>query len=164
MWRDVADYFPAHRIANRGFGGSTMRDVLYWYETLVTPHAPAQMLVYEGDNDLADRNYTVEQFIVDVECFVRLTQVRYPQCDLCLVSVKPSPSRRAIWPKIMEANRLMKELCEKRGARFIDAWSQMVDAEGNPTGGKDYFLEDRLHMNAEGYKLWARIIEPCLIK
>jgi lysophospholipase L1-like esterase len=135
---------------------------------VVTPHAPAQVVVYEGDNDLANGKYTVEQLMRDVECFVHLTRVCYPQCDICLVSIKPSPVRRAVYPKYREANRLMKELCEKWGGdgrlHFIDTWSKMVDKSGEPVGSDDYFLDDRLHMNQSGYKLWTEIIEPYLIK
>ena len=29
---------------------------------------------------------------------------------------------------------------------------------------EDIFLNDRLHMNAKGYAIWQKIIEPYLIK
>jgi lysophospholipase L1-like esterase len=163
-WRDYADYFPGYTITNRGFGGSALRDVLYFYEYLVKPHAPKQIIVYEGDNDLYNDNYSVDNFVEDVRCFVRLTRICYPDCDISFVSVKPSPARRNLFAKYAEANRRVKAFCEETGGKlhFIDTWSLMVDANGEPKGKESYFLEDRLHLNAAGYKLFAVAIKPYL--
>jgi lysophospholipase L1-like esterase len=165
-WRDYATYFPEYVIANRGFGGSALRDVLYFYEYLVKPHAPKQIVVYEGDNELTNDDYTPAHFIEDVKCFVRLTRICYPDCDICFVSVKPSPARRHLYAKYEDANARVKAFCEQTGGKlhFIDTWSLMVDADGNPKGKEDYFLEDRLHLNAAGYRLFARTITPYLMK
>jgi lysophospholipase L1-like esterase len=166
LWRDYAGYFPDYTIINRGFGGSSLRDVLYFYEDLVKPYVPKQIVLYEGDNDLTNENYSVEQFMDDVQCFVRLTQICYPDCDICLVSIKPSPVRRAIYPKYVEANRRMQAFCEQRddALHFIDVWSLMVDEQGDPKGAENYFLNDHLHLNAAGYRLLANTITPYLLR
>jgi lysophospholipase L1-like esterase len=166
LWRDYAGYFPGYDVINRGFGGSSLRDVLYFYEDLVKPYAPKQVVVYEGDNDFYREGYTVDDFMEDVQCFVRLTQICFPDCIICFVSIKPSPSRRSMYSKYAEANRRIKALCEQGGdhLHFIDAWSLMADANGDPQGDEDYFLKDRLHLNAAGYRLLAAAITPCLIK
>jgi lysophospholipase L1-like esterase len=164
-WRDYADYFPGHTISNRGFGGSSLRDVLYFYEYLVKPYAPKQIVVYEGDNDLYNDYDSVDRFMEDVRCFVRLTQICFPDCHVCFISVKPSPARHHLFPKYEEANRRMKAFCEETGdrTRFIDTWSLILDVNGNPVKDEDYFLEDRLHLNASGYALFAKAIKPYLI-
>ncbi|MDR0729970.1 MAG: GDSL-type esterase/lipase family protein [Prevotellaceae bacterium] len=165
LWRDYAAYFPGYAITNRGFGGSSLRDVLYFYELLVKPHAPKQIVLYEGDNDLNRDDYTVSQFMDDVACFVHLTRVCYPDCIICIVSIKPSPARRQAYTKYAEANRQLKAFCEKQahGVHFIDIWSLMVDDNDEPRANTDYFLSDRLHLNAAGYALLAAAITPCLI-
>jgi lysophospholipase L1-like esterase len=38
----------------------------------------------------------------------------------------------------------------------------MLKADGTPM--TDIFLEDNLHMNAKGYAIWQKIIEPYLLK
>ncbi|MDR1681524.1 MAG: GDSL-type esterase/lipase family protein [Prevotellaceae bacterium] len=164
LWRDYAAYFPGYTIANRGFGGSSLRDVLYFYETLVKPHAPRQIVVYEGDNDLNNDRYTVAQFMDDVACFVHLTQICYPDCMVCFVSIKPSPARRTMYAKYEEANRQLRNFCEQAGEniQYIDIWSLMVDADGEPNDATNYFLDDRLHLNAAGYALLAAAITPYL--
>jgi lysophospholipase L1-like esterase len=39
---------------------------------------------------------------------------------------------------------------------FVDVWTPMLDENGEPK--KDIFLGDRLHMNAEGYKIWRETL------
>jgi lysophospholipase L1-like esterase len=40
--------------------------------------------------------------------------------------------------------------------KFIDVYSKMVDAKGNPLRG--YFVEDGLHLSNDGYRLWKRVV------
>ena len=44
---------------------------------------------------------------------------------------------------------------------FIDVYHAMLEKDGTPI--KDIFVEDNLHMNEKGYKIWQRIIKPYLI-
>jgi lysophospholipase L1-like esterase len=38
----------------------------------------------------------------------------------------------------------------------------MLNKNGTPI--KDIFLEDELHMNAKGYAIWQKAIQPYLLK
>ena len=77
------------------------------------------------------------------------------------VSIKPSPSREHLFSKMKEANRLIREyLATQRKTKFIDVFSLMLDAEGKPR--KELFGPDMLHMNATGYAIWQKEIEPVL--
>jgi lysophospholipase L1-like esterase len=163
LWHNMAGYFPGYVITNRGFGGSSMRDVLYFYEHLVKPHKPAQLFLYEGDNDLVNDHYTVDEFIADVKCFIHLTHICFPKCEIHILSIKPSPARQKVFGKYIEANARMKELCDQApNLHFIDMWSLMTNPQSYPAGTTDYFLTDSLHLNATGYKRWAEVITPYL--
>jgi lysophospholipase L1-like esterase len=41
-------------------------------------------------------------------------------------------------------------------------WDAMLNSDGKPM--EDIFLQDKLHMNAKGYAIWQKLIEPYLIK
>ena len=59
------------------------------------------------------------------------------------------------------SNRLIREyLATQRKTKFIDVFSLMLDAEGKPR--KELFGPDMLHMNATGYAIWQKEIEPVL--
>ena len=66
-------------------------------------------------------------------------------------------------PKFNVANVMIKNfLKEKKKTKFIDVYHKMLDVDGKPM--KDIFIEDNLHMNAKGYAIWQKIIEPYLKK
>ncbi|MGZ3949313.1 MAG: GDSL-type esterase/lipase family protein, partial [Flavisolibacter sp.] len=41
-WTDVQNYFPGHTILNRGFGGSTLADVLRYEEDVIFKYNPRE--------------------------------------------------------------------------------------------------------------------------
>lgn len=165
LWHDFDSYFPGHPVTLRGFGGSSMRHGVIYFNELVKPHKPSQIVLYFGDNDLSDNNgYTVDDFMKDVECFVRMVQLNYPDTKMTFLSIKPSPSRRAFFGKYMAANERLQVLCEQTpNMEFVDVWSPMVDAN-NRVKDPAMFLDDSLHMTPKGYTFWTNIITPHLIK
>src|SRR4051812_8564477 len=52
-WTDVQHYFPGYPILNRGFGGSTLPDVIHYADDVIFPYEPKQIVIYCGENDLA---------------------------------------------------------------------------------------------------------------
>ena len=79
------------------------------------------------------------------------------------ISLKPSPSRSRLFPKMKEVNEQIKLFLQKdKNAAFADVYTKMLDADGQPI--KDIFLSDSLHMNAKGYAIWKPVIEPLLVK
>ena len=163
-WTDIQDYFPGYKIINRGFGGSSLPDVIRYADDIIFPYNPKQVVIYCGENDLAGSD-TVTANIV----FSRFTQLfdlirnRLPGVPIAFVSLKPSPSRLHLMQKEADANTIIKDfLKNKKNAAFIDVYSKMLNADGSPV--KDIFIEDNLHMNAKGYAIWKKLIEPFLIK
>src|SRR5271170_6245982 len=53
LWK-LADSFPGMEVINRGFGGSHMADSARYADRIVTPYKPRAVVVFAGDNDLAD--------------------------------------------------------------------------------------------------------------
>jgi lysophospholipase L1-like esterase len=43
---------------------------------------------------------------------------------------------------------------------FVDVATPMLGSDGKPR--EELFVSDRLHLNDEGYKLWAGIVGPVL--
>src|SRR5262249_7672496 len=52
-WTNVQSYFPGYTIINRGFGGSTLPDVIRYAGEIIFPYHPKEIVIYCGDNDLA---------------------------------------------------------------------------------------------------------------
>lgn len=164
MWKDVQAYFPRHRILNRGFGGSTLQDVIRYADEVITPYRPKQIVIYCGENDLASSDDVTAEMVLErfIALFNRIRK-NDAAVPVAFVSLKPSPSRRHLWPKMVAANQLIKNfLRTKKKTTFIDVYHKMFNRDG--TVIQDIFLEDDLHMNAKGYQIWKKAIEPYLIK
>lgn len=163
-WQDVQQYFPGYPIINRGFGGSTIPDAIRYLNEIVFPYEPKQIVIYEGDNDLASSHkVTADSVLNRFEKLFSLIKKRLPNTSIAFVSIKPSPSREKLMPEMQEANSMIKKfLSHQKNAAFIDVYHAMLNKHGTPD--KSLFVEDELHMNAKGYHIWQKIIKPYLLK
>lgn len=163
-WVDVQDYFPGYTIINRGFGGSALPDLIYYADSIIFPYNPKQIVIYCGDNDLASSDTITAQIVFNrfKELFT-LIRNKMPKVSIVYVSIKPSPARQPLMPKMLEANLAIKNfLAHKSHASFADVYYKMINSDGTPMRG--IFTEDDLHMNAKGYTIWQKVIQPYLIK
>ncbi len=163
-WKDVQDYFPHQTIINRGFGGSSFPDIIRYYDNVIVPYQAKQLVIYCGENDLAASDTVTAQLVFQrFKQLFTIIRKNDPAVSLAFVSIKPSPSRRHLWPKVEAANKLIKNyLTTKKKTAFIDVYHPMLNNNG--TVKSEIFLKDSLHMNAKGYKIWQTIIKPYLIK
>ena len=90
----MQQYFPGYTIINRGFGGSTLNDLLRYEREVIFKYRPRQVVIYCGENDVASSDTITAQTV-----FNRFRQLftdirtQLPQVPVVFVSLKPSPSR-----------------------------------------------------------------------
>lgn len=163
-WTDVQQYFPAYPIINRGFGGSSLPDVIRYATDIIYPYHPKQVVIYCGENDFASSDTVTAAMVTDrFKTLFNMIRKRLPGVPIAFVSIKPSPSREHLWTKMMESNKAIRKfLKKKKKASYIDVYTKMFNADG--TVMADIFIGDRLHMNAKGYAIWQKAIEPYLVK
>jgi lysophospholipase L1-like esterase len=164
FWRDVADYFPGYTIVNRAFGGSTLADLIRYQDFIVYPYEPKQIVIYCGENDFASSDtITVETVVNRFKQLYWDIRLRLPRVPISYVAMKPSPSRRHLLPKFSAANAQIRDFLRKqKRTSFIDVYPAMLQPDGQPIG--EIFTKDSLHMNANGYVIWQKIIKPHLKK
>jgi lysophospholipase L1-like esterase len=160
----VQQYFPGYPILNRAFGGSSLLDVIRYRYEVIYPYQPRQIVMYCGENDLAnDELVTAPMVLQRFKTLFGLIRARYPHIPFVYVSIKPSPSRRNLLSKYIEVNRLIRQyLAAQKHTTFIDVYNAMLQANGQPKSS--LFIEDSLHMNSHGYRVWQQKIAPVLIK
>lgn len=139
----------------RGFGGSNMNDLLYFSKSLITQYHPRAVAIYEGDNDIAQGispELILKKFI---ELNNKIKQA-LPNIRLYFISIKPSIARQSMWPKMAETNQLIQEVCNvMEHCSYIDVASKLLK-DGLPR--QDIFIEDGLHLNTKGYRLWSEAV------
>ncbi|MDB5211765.1 MAG: family lipolytic protein [Sediminibacterium sp.] len=158
-WTDVQDYFPGYPILNRGFGGSSLPDVIRYVDEVIIPYDPKQIVIYCGENDVAGSDtITAPTVLKRFQTIFSLIRNKLPKVPIAFISLKPSVSRWKFEPVIVETNKLIKDFLSKQSnAKFINVHDAMLNTDGSVM--TDIFIADNLHMNAKGYKIWQPIIQ-----
>lgn len=163
MWQSLATDFPGRPVLNRGFGGSRFPDASYLFDKLVVAYQPRQVVLYEGDNDIG-AGATPQQVYQSFRVFAELMRRKLPRTQLVFLSIKPSLARWALYPRMQEANNLIRQYIEKnpKQLRFVDVGTPLLGPNGQPR--PELYREDGLHMTRAGYDIWTQVLAPYLLK
>ncbi len=163
-WSDVRDWFPGYEITNRAFGGSQLTDLIRYANELIDPYQPRQVVIYCGENDVAAADTLQVKTVVNrFQTLFGILRQKLPQAQISFVSMKPSPSRRKYWPKMIAANKAIGAFLKTRpNTAFVDVYPLMFNGKAQPK--PEIFKADSLHMNEQGYAIWQKAIEPVLVK
>lgn len=163
FWHTVNRDMAPLPVINRGFGGSTMVDAVYWLEPLVLQYKPRAVVLYEGDNDIGMYGATAEQVLEGFNAFVSKVHAQLPEANIYFLAIKPSIQRDRFWPEMKRANHLIEVFAERQPkVHFIDIATPMLDQNGRPKA--DIFEADELHLNSAGYDLWTSVVRPILLE
>lgn len=160
LWADLEKDFKDKNVLNRGFGGSTMRDLLYYADELIIPYNPVTIFIYEGDNDIGFANRTPKEIIASADSLVKIIRTKLSSnVKIYFISPKPSIVRWHLKDQYVSFNKKFEMWTQnKKNVYFIDVWTPMINGDG--TIRKELFLEDDLHMNRAGYHVWLAQIRP----
>lgn len=160
LWKTLAEDFPKQRVLNRGFGGSQIIDSVRYARRIVIPYKPRLIVLYAGGNDI-NGGKTPDEVFTDYQRFVARVHAELPETPIAYISIAPNPARWEQVNRVRAANALIKAHT-RTDARlaYIDVFQKMLGANGEPR--PDIYVADRLHMNAEGYKIWRGIVGPVL--
>jgi lysophospholipase L1-like esterase len=160
LWNGLEGQFGSTVVLKRGFGGARLSDCIEHLEQLVVKYRPRLVLLYAGDNDLAEGTpprEVLRRFVA----FAERVQRRVPGARLAFVSIKPSPAREQLLPQVLVTNRLIEAYVRGRPQlAYVDVFNPMLNADGLPR--QELFAADGLHLNADGYALWRSILVPLL--
>jgi lysophospholipase L1-like esterase len=132
LWDTLAEGFD-RRVLNLGFGGATLEACDHFFARLVPPVSPRSLLLYAGDNDFGDRR-AVEEVL---GWFRSLAD-----------KVAGLPRQ---YPVRLRVRQAQPGTLSYLSTASVDSTSA--------SGGR-YFLEDGLHLNRDGYRLWGHLLDP----
>lgn len=162
MWTTLAVDFPGVPVINRGFGGSAIADSTYYTNRIVIPYHPRLIVMYAGDNDIAEGR-TPPQVLDEFKAFVTRVRSGLPDVAIAYISIKPSIARFAMWPQMHRANCLIADWARTQSrVSFVDVSARMLDAGGKPRIA--LFRADGLHMTRAGYAIWVQALRPVLAR
>ena len=170
LWDNIqVDMYPYSSI-KRGYGGAHFYDLIHFSERLVKNHSPKAILIFvandiTGSNDLT--NIVGDLSPNEVKKLFRynykLIRSIHKHIPIFLIETTPTPKRWKVWNKILQANKKLERFCKQvPNLYFISTRDKFIGADGFPI--QSLFLNDELHLNVDGYKLWSSVIKSKLIE
>ncbi|MGM0505908.1 MAG: GDSL-type esterase/lipase family protein [Bacteroidota bacterium] len=157
IWK-TADAFPGYPIINRGFGGSHISDVLYFFDDVIGTYDPRLVIFYAGDNDVASGK-SAEQVLADYQFLTTRVLALNDRVEMLFIPIKPSGSRWHLWDEMSRANEMVRSLSDRNPRlHYVDFATPMLGPDGTPD--ERFLQEDRLHLTEEGYEVWNGVLAP----
>lgn len=142
----------------RGYGGAKFTDLAVYIDRLVANHDYRALVIFVA-NDIAgkDSDRSPEEVLALFKLVTDKALATKSGKPIFYIEITPTSSRFAAWDAISRGNQLIQQYCDQiPGLHFIQTAKRFMTAGGRP---KDFlFVDDRLHLNARGYKLWGQII------
>jgi len=153
LWKTFDQDLKGLPVFNRGFGGSTLEDALYYFDRMVVKYQPSWIFLYEGDNDLAkdqSPEFIEKEFIE----FSNRVKNQLPKTKIVFVAARPSIARVAMVDKQKDLNSRIEQFVKgKKNLFYLDMHSPFYLADGSLM--QDIFVSDKLHLNEKGYVIFA---------
>ncbi len=161
-WKTLGNDFAGVPVVNRGFGGSEIVDSTHFAPRLIFPHAPRQVFLRAGGNDLW-AGKSVAQVFADFQEFAETVHRQLPRTEIIYISLSPSVARWKQHEQEKQLNTLVANyLAGKTWLKYLETYDLPLGSDGQPR--KELFVKDGLHFNADGYKLLAEKVRPLLAR
>ena len=162
LWSTLGRDMAPIPVIQRGYGGAKFSDLAVFAERIVHPHEFRAVVIFVA-NDIVGKKGDIspEEVVLLYEDVVATVRAKNAKAPVFLIAITPTMSRWKAWPQIKKTNAALKAACEAAGeVHFIATEAEFLDAKGEPKAG--LFRDDRLHLNAEGYALWTKIVRARL--
>ncbi|MGC4410048.1 lysophospholipase (plasmid) [Rhizobium rosettiformans] len=158
LWGTMHQDLQCLDVVNLGFGGGTNLSGRHYLEKLLLPLKPEKIVLYFGENDIANDGLTGQTTFEHMTSLVSDIREGLPAAKVFVLGTKQSPTRWIYADDVERYNVLSKAWClEQSQVTFIDASFGLIGENGRPMGR--YYQPDFIHLNAGGYALWAEVLQ-----
>jgi len=125
----------------------------------ITPYHPKAIFLMAGINDMS-HGLPAMQVANRVITLIDSIRAQAPRTQLFVQSILPINESSGRWKTLVGrtddipwANMLIRAYCESNGIVYVDIFPRLVRGRSNTL--RSELTADGLHLNAEGYKIWA---------
>lgn len=156
----------ALQVVNRGFGGATVDELLYYYNRMVRPCNPKAIVLRTGINDIF-HGLNAEQCWFQTERLIEWARADYPGIQFVALKSFDTPSICAVTEhagELQKYNQIMDAYAAEND--FISTldinafFYKSAEDVGTGKNFKEFFLEDGLHLTDAGYEEAAQYLAP----
>ena len=149
---------------NRGISGDTTLGMLERLDE-ITEGNPKKIFILIGINDIS-RNFPDETIIENYKKILQRINNESPTTRIYVQTILPVNASFGVYENhygkddhILQINNFLREMKKERDLTIINLHEHFLDTN-NLLDAK--YTEDGLHLNANGYQLWAAILKPYL--
>lgn len=135
---------------NRGIGGNKVNDITKRISSITRKH-PRKIFLECGINDLFEEQ--PEVVFANYKVLISKITSESPESKLYIQSVLPADTKK---DEIVLLNKLLKSHCDSKAITFINLYP-FFETDGYL---RDSLTYDKLHLNGNGYAIWADKIRP----
>ena len=159
-WTNINKDLAPYKILNRGFGGSTMAQLLEFRGQLILRYKFKRIFIYEGDNDIGKNPKKIALVLEQLKEIVKHIHIHQPKAKIYVLSLKCSPFRKKSCRNILLANKEFEKYCQSLPYLiYVDIITDFFDKNGIL---KEDFFKDGIHPSEKGYMSMAKTIKPYL--
>ena len=123
---------------------------------MVKKYNPKGIVFFCGTNDIAALKGPKET-LIDLNIFINKVKSNLPNVPIFIIGIKPTMAREYLRDEEIQYNQAISDMSEEDNlVTYIDIWEAMLNEDGQPNS--NLFVEDNLHINADGYKIWTSIV------
>ena len=162
LWDNLPADLAPYPIVKRAYGGAKFRDLAIYSPELIRGLKFNRAVIFIA-NDITGKEDDTPPETTRKLAHLIIEQLRLEQRDahVFLLAVTPTPARYEYWPRIQKTNQMLKGLsAELQNVHYIPTATAFLDIDGLPRA--EYFKDDKLHLNQQGYAVWSELIKRTL--
>lgn len=159
MWPDPAGDLAPWSAAARGFGGGHLSDAWTQRTALFPATAPAALILYLGENDLA-AGRAPGDLTAEMATLLDDLAARWGPVPTLLLGPKPSPARQHHADAFAAADAGFAALADELPWVDFLSTAPLLSQAGAPLA--HLYLPDRLHLSPAGYARWTAALRGWL--
>lgn len=154
-----AERFAPHRAGNFGIGGDGTPQLLWRLNHgELDGLSPRLVVLMVGINNTWP-GFLPADTVRGIETVISRLVEKLPNTQILLLGILPAfEAANPLRPKLRRINSSLAKLDKGDHLRFLDLWDKFLEANGDLK--REAYQEDKLHLTAAGYRLWADGMQP----
>jgi lysophospholipase L1-like esterase len=157
---DSQEYLKDYKIVNRGIMGDNSAGLLNRFDEITKGH-PKKLFIEIGLNDIRHK-ISQDSILKNISLMFVKAKRDSPSTIVYIVSIFPSSAVLNMFDPeyiIPVINQKIMSLCRRSGVTYIDVYTALSDKGAL---NKNYRCGDGIHLNAEGYSVYTKILKGYL--
>lgn len=161
-----AEHYGDRKAGNLGISGDETEHLAWRLENgNLKGQSPKVAVIMIGTNNLGNAKHSPQAVVAGITEVVKRVRELSPDTEVLLLGVFPrgEKSDNPYRAQIKEVNQGIQKLADDKDERihYLDIAESFLEEDGSLS---KQVMPDFLHLSPEGYKRWAKAIEPTLEK